>query len=44
MDLETKIENKLNFKNNFEHIPYKEKIFRAYQELINTDPSSIMSW
>jgi len=43
MDLQTKIEKNLKFKANFKHIPYKDKVFRAYDELINTDPKDIMS-
>jgi len=43
-ELENKIQNKINFENNFQHILYREKIVRAYQELLDTDYTKIMSW
>lgn len=42
MDLHTKISKEIQFKDNFAHIPYKDKIARAYEELLDTDPNKIM--
>lgn len=36
------LEQDLDFQINFTHIPYKDKIFRAYEELVNTDPNKII--
>lgn len=41
MDIEKAINAEIN-KKYFKHIPYKEKIARAYEELLDTDPNKII--
>jgi hypothetical protein len=41
MDLNS-LNAELVFDDNFRHISYEEKIRRGYDELINTDPSSVI--
>ena len=44
MDLENILNNEIEFKDNFKHIPYKSKIARAYEELLDTNPKDIIAW
>lgn len=39
-----KEENEESFERNFRHITYAEKIEKAKQELLNTDPNKIINW
>lgn len=41
-EIERELKEEYNFQNNFTHIWYKDKIYRAYEELINTDPKKII--
>jgi len=42
MTLEQELETNINLNEHFKHIPYKEKILRAYTELRETDPNKVM--
>jgi len=41
-DIEKEINWAIEFKDNFKHIPYRDKIVMAYESLLNTDPSKII--
>jgi hypothetical protein len=36
------LENDLNVEKNFRHVPYSEKINKAYEELFDTDPTKVI--
>lgn len=41
-EVDKELKQEYEFQTNFQHIGYKDKIYRAYEELMNTDPSKIM--
>ena len=42
MDIEKEINDAIEFKDNFKHIPYRDKILRAYESLVETNPDKII--
>lgn len=42
LDIENKLQTVGSVIKHFQHIPYKEKILRSYEELLNTDPNKII--
>lgn len=42
--IDKQIEKELEMDMQFQHIPYKDKIQRWYEELLSTNPDDIMSW
>jgi hypothetical protein len=41
-EIEKELKQEYDFQTNFQHIGYKDKIYRAYEELMNTDPKKII--